>query len=215
MNKKLWFLALVSVFILAGAGCGEVSETPAGENKNQNVNQGAAANTNVSAPEPSEEIVAPSEEEASETGGVMFVDYANKSLGYKIVRPEKWYWQHFIQKEIGEAMPGVTDLFVTDPNPLPSLGSEYLGRIVIEVSDRSLAELERNFSDLTSSAATVGGVSATKYEGVRTNEMVENQKVITYLFQKDSKTYRVAYSMKNSTTEDEEIFQKLVSSFSF
>lgn len=208
MSKKLLFVLLVGVLVLAGAGC-EKEETPAAENENQNVNQAITANVNGSVVE----LVRPSEEE--EVSRVKLVEYVNKSVGYKIVRPDGWYWQHFIQREIGEAMPGVIDLFVTDPNPLPRLGSGYLGRIVIEVSDRSLAALERNVSDLTSSVVTVGGISATKYEGVRTNEMVRNQKTITYLFQKDGEIYRIAYVKIDSTSEDEEIFQKLVSSLSF
>lgn len=214
MSKKFLFLLLAGILVLSGAGC-EKKGAPTNENANQNVNQGAAANTNISSPESAGEIVAPSGEGVGEAGGVKFVEYTNKSLSYKIVRPNGWYWQHFIQKEIGETMPGVTDLFITDPNPLPRLGSEYLGRIVIEVSGKSLDELAENVSDLTSSAATIGGVSATKYEGVRTNEIVQNQKIITYLFQKDGKTYRIVYSKKDSTSEEEEVFGRVVSGFSF
>lgn len=209
MSKKLSVLAAVFALALSGAGCGEKEETPVGnENMNANV---ITANVNGEVLE----LVEPSELGDGEVGGVEFVQYTNKTLGYKIDRPDKWYWQHLIQRDLGEAMPEVDDLFVTDPNPLPSLGTEYLGRIVIEVSRRSLADLEKNYSDLTSSAVTVGGISATKYEGVRSNEMVENQKYITYLFQKEGKTYRIAYTKLNSTTEDEEVFERVVESFSF
>lgn len=211
MSKKILFLGLVAVLILAGAGCGEKGETPAEENDNQNVNQnvnrGAGGNVNV---EPEDNATGGAEAEE-----VVFVDYANKSLGYKIVRPDKWYWQHYIQREIGEAMPGVLDLFITDPNPLPGFGSEYLGRIVIEVSKKSLDDLAQNVSDLTSSTSTIGGISATKYTGVRTNEMVENQKVIAYHFEKDGKTYRVVYTKIGSTPAEEDVFERVVSSFSF
>ncbi len=208
MSKRFFILAAVTVLVFAGAGCGEKTETPSAENKNQN---GNVITANVNGPV-AEEAESPEEEEV---GGAIFVEYKNKTMGYTIDRPDKWYWQHLIQREIGEAMPEVDDLFVTDPNPLPPLGTEYLGRIVIEVSRRSMADLERNFSDLTSSAATVGGISATKYEGVRSNEMVENQKVIVYLFQKDGKTYRIIYTMKDSTTEDEAVFQRVAESLSF
>ncbi len=209
MSKKLLFVFLVGVLVLAGAGCGEKEEAPAAGNENQNANV-ITANVNGSVVELVEE---PSEEE--EVSGVKLVEYVNKSVGYTIVRPDKWYWQHFIERELGEAMPGVSDLFVTDPNPLPGFGTGYLGRIVIEVSDRSMDELERNVSDLTSSAATVGGISATKYAGVRTNEMVENQKVIAYHFQKDGKTYRIVYIKINSTSEEEAVFERVVDSLSF
>ncbi len=205
--KKIIFLAVAAVLVLAGAGCQEKSETPAA-NENLNVNK-AAANTNAEAPV----VNAPYGEE--EAGGVALVAYTNKSMGYDIMRPDRWYWQHYVRSEISEAMPGVIDLFVTDPNPLPSLGSQYLGRIVIEVSTRSLDELEGNYSDLTRSSATVAGISATKYAGVRTNEVVQNQKYINYIFVRDGKTYRISYSMKNSTAEDEEVFQSVVDSFSF
>jgi hypothetical protein len=208
MSKKLLVLAAVFALALAGAGCGEKEETPAAGNENQNGNV-ITANVNGSVVE----VVEPSEE--GETGGVAFVEYTNKTTGYTIDRPDKWYWQHLIQREIGETMPEVDDLFVTDPNPLPPLGTSYLGRIVIEVSRRSMADLERNAFDLTSSAATVGGISATKYEGVRTNEMVENQKVIAYFFQKDGKTYRIVYTKIASTPEEEAVFERVVESLSF
>ncbi|MBI5071541.1 hypothetical protein HZB93_01455 [Candidatus Falkowbacteria bacterium] len=215
MSKKLLFALLAGALVLAGAGCGEKKETPAAENENKNVNQVITANVNGSVVE----LVEPSGEEEvvgeKEAGGVEFVEYVNKSVGYKIVRPDGWYWQHFIEREISEAMPGVFDLFVTDPNPLPGFGTGYLGRIVIEVSERSMDELARNVSDLTSSAVTVGGISATKYEGVRTNEMVENQKVIAYHFQKDGKTYRIVYTKINSTSEEEAVFQRVVDSLTF
>jgi len=214
--KKVLFLtvAVLGVLVLAGAGCKEEGETPAedeNQNVNQNVNRGAGQNVNTSV-EPEEEI---SGEEVSGVREVVFVDYTNKSFGYKIVRPDKWYWQHYIKKEISEAMPGVLDLFITDPNPLPGFGTEYLGRIVIEISEKSLDELARNVSDLISSAATVGGISATKYAGVRTNEMVENQKVIAYHFEKDGKTYRIVYTKINSTSEEEAVFERVVDSLSF
>ncbi len=209
MSKKFLILGVVAVLVLAGAGCGEKEETPAAENRNQNIN---VITTNVNGPVL--ELVEPEEEEI-EVSGVEFVEYANKSTGYKIDRPDKWYWQHLIRKEIGEAMPEVDDLFVTDPNPLPPLGTEYLGRIVIEVSRRSLADLKGSYFDLTSSAATVGGISAIKYDGVRKNEVAENQKNIVYLFEKDGKIYRLAYVMENSSAEDEAVFSRVVESLSF
>lgn len=208
MSKRFLILAAVAVLALAGAGCEEKTETPSAENENKNENV-ITANVNGSI---AEVVESP---EGEEVDRAAFVEYKNKSMGYTIDRPDKWYWQHLIQREIGEAMPEVDDLFITDPNPLPPLGTEYLGRIVIEVSRRSMVDLERNYSDLISSAATVGGISVTKYEGVRSNEMVENQKVIVYLFQKDGKNYRIAYTMKDSTTGDEAVFQRVVESFSF
>jgi hypothetical protein len=213
MSKKFLILGVAVVLLFAGAGCAEKEETPSAENENQNSNI-ITANING----PSAEAVEPSELPGSEeenAGKAEFTEYENKSIGYKIVRPDKWYWQHFIQREIGEAIPEVDDLFVADPNPLPPLGTEYLGRIVIEVSQKSLADLEKNYSDLSSSAVIVGGISATKYDGVRKNEMAENQKNIVYLFEKEGKTYRLAYVMENSTAEDEAVFLRVVESLSF
>lgn len=208
-------MAVLAVLVLAGAGCKEEGEIPAeneNQNANQNVNQNVSQNVNVPA-EP--EVEVSDSEEVGGVGEIVFIDYTNKSLGYKIVRPDKWYWQHYIQREIGEAMPGVLDLFITDPNLLPGFGTQYLGRIMIEVSKKSLDDLARNVSDLTSSAATVGGISATKYAGVRTNEMVENQKVIAYHFEKDGRTYRIVYTKINSTSEEEAVFLRVVNSLSF
>ncbi len=216
MSKKIIFLLFAGVLVLAGAGCQGEEKKQTNENNenaqviNGNVNENAG---NVNA---EEEIVSPEEEDTVPTaGGVNFTSYTNKSVGYTIDRPEKWYWQHSTQKEIGEAMPGVEDLFVTDPNPLTRLGSEYLGRIVIEVSRKSLDELAVNISDLVSSEVTVGGAAAKKFEGTRDNEMVQNQKVIAYHFEKDGRTFRIVYTKIKSTSEEEAVFEHLVSSLSF
>jgi hypothetical protein len=215
MNKKLLFLSAAAVLVLAGAGCGAQNGTPAPENQNQNTNQtGVNENGNINVnvePGASGETTVSAPEQKEATGEVSFVDYANKSLGYKIVRPDKWYWQHLIQKQIGDKIPGVTDLFATDPNPLPSLSSENLGRIAIEALNKSLDEVSKDFSDLNSSDVTVGGISATKYEGVR----AQNKKVIAYVFEKGGKTYKIIYTRLDSTAKDEAVLEKLIDSFSF
>jgi hypothetical protein len=210
MSKKLLVFLMAGVLVLGGAGCAEEPTTPAGEN--QNVNQ----NINEEPSSSGQETIAQGEgEEPSETGGVKFASYANKSVGYTIDRPEGWYWRHYIQKEIGETHPGIEDYFITDPNPLPRLETEYLGRMVIEVSKKSLDEIAANVSDLTSSDTTVGGVEAKKFEGTRDNEMVKNQKVIAYHFQKDGRTFRIVYTKLNSTSEEEAVFEHLASSLTF
>lgn len=206
---------MISVLALGGAGCQTAEDNSAGDNQGggQNINQdinGAGGETG------SEESVTPEEDgESAPAGDVSFVSYVNKSMNYTIDRPEKWYWRHYIQKEIGETHAGVIDYFITDSSPLPRLESEYLGMIVIEVSDKSVEEINGDVSDLTVSDATVAGISAKKYEGIRDNEIVKNQKVVIYTFEKDGRTFRAIYKKSNSTSEREAVFEHLVSSLSF
>lgn len=210
MSKKLLVILVAGILILGGASCAGEQTTPAEQDQTtvKNVNQesvGADSETITSDENPGEEAA----------GGVEFVSYTNKSIKYTIERPEGWYWRHYIERELEETHPGIIDYFITDRNPLPRLESEYLGLMVIEVSGKSLEELAANVSDLTASDATVGGIAAKKYEGTRNNEMVENQKVISYHFQKDGKTFRIVYAKNNSTAEEEGVFEHLVSSFNF
>lgn len=211
MSKKLLVFLVTGILVLGGAGCAEEPTVPAedSQNVNQSVSEESASSNET------ETIASDQGAGEKEVGGVSFVPYVNKSIKYTIERPDRWYWRHYIERELRATHPGIIDYFITDQNPLPRLESEYLGRMVIEVSSRSLEELAENVSDLASSDATVGSIAAKKYEGTRNNEMVENQKIIAYHFQKGSKTFRIVYTKFDSVTEEEAVFEHLVSSLTF
>jgi hypothetical protein len=214
MSQKVIFALLACILVLGGAGCEKTENIPAMENQNENEN--INGNANEEAVEAGSETITSGESAESEKiGNVSFISYVNKSVKYTIERPDRWYWRHYIERELAVTHPGIMDYFITDKNPLPRLESEYLGRMVIEVSGKSLEELAGNVSDLASSDATVGGIEARKYEGTRNNEAVQDQRIISYHFQKDGKTFRIVYTKNNSTPEEEAIFEHLVSSFKF
>lgn len=185
------------------------------ENGNANVN--AEPSPVVSpTPEPSPTITpSPAATPTAETTPTTYVEYENKAVGYTIQRPDKWYWQHSIRSQIGENAPLVDDYFIADRNPLPALGSEYLGRIVIEVSRQTVADVADRVTGLTKTTATVGGIAATRYEGIRNNETATNQTWIAYQFMKDSRLYRLIYTQTNSTPADVAVFEEVVESFTF
>jgi|ETN02SMinimDraft_2_1059926.scaffolds.fasta_scaffold35925_2 hypothetical protein len=147
-------------------------------------------------------------EEVIYTGDQEFVSYTNKSMGYTVSRPDKWYWQHFHKSEIGENSP-VDDYLVMDRSPLIGLGTEYLGRIVVEVSKRSLSDFYDSVSAGTKTSATISGVSTTRYEGER-----NDSSYIEYQFVTNGKTYRIIYTNNNTTNEEEQIFEFFAKSFS-
>lgn len=146
---------------------------------------------------------------------VVFVDYENRAVGYRILRPDKWYWQHLIRSEIGDASPLVDDYFMADRNPLPQLGSEYLGMIVIEVSRRNSADIAPNLEGFTKTEATVGGQTATHYAGVRDNQVVANQTWIEYQSTRNGRLFRFIYANSNTNPADEAAFEEVVKSFTF
>lgn len=146
---------------------------------------------------------------------VTFVDYENRAVGYRIRRPDKWHWQHLIRSEIGDASPLVDDYFMADRNPLPQLGGEYLGMIVIEVSRRDLTDIAASLEGFTKTEATVGGQTATHYAGVRDNQVVANQTWIEYQFSRGGRLFRLIYANSNTTPVDEAAFEEVVKSFAF
>src|SRR3989344_3487666 len=125
--------------------------------------------------------------EGEDLVGVKFVAYENRAQWYSVLRPDNWYWRHYIKNEIGGSNKGVVDYFITDSKPLLGLGSEYLGQIVIEVSERPLADYADAVGGLTKSEVTVGGESASRYEGTRQNAGGAGQAVVEYQFSKAGK----------------------------
>lgn len=149
-------------------------------------------------------------------GDQEFASYTNKAIGYTIVRPDKWYWQHFNTAELeAEGVEGVLDYFIADRRPLIGFGSEYLGEIVIEVTKRDLSDFADHVKDFSKKNTKVGGIDAVRYEGVVTNEIVTKQKWIEYQFIYNNLTFRIIYAKINSTEEEEAIFGQVVQSFVF
>lgn len=180
--------------------------------------------TNINAPTPSPRSTptpvsspaaspAPTPSPSAAVSTVTFVDYENRAVGYTIRRPDKWYWQHFIRSQIGDSSPLVDDYFMADRNPLPQLGSEYLGMIVIEVSRRNAADIAPSLEGFTKTEVTVGGQPATRYAGVRDNQVVANQTWIEYQFSRGGRLFRFIYANINTNATDEVAFEEVVKSF--
>lgn len=210
MKNKFIVLLLVSVLVLIGASCrrGEEGEQVL---KNQKVNFGIEEGIDQNVNAFREEQI----EKLEEIEGVNFVFYNNKAQYYTILRPDGWYWQHFIKPELAEVKPDIDDYFITDPKPLPGFETEYLGQMFIEVSKKSLEDSAKKLEGFAVTHAKVGGFDARRYEGTIDNEMVNNKKVIEYHFEKNDKTFRLVYNKIDSTEKDEAIFEKMVKSFEF
>ncbi|MDO8559994.1 MAG: hypothetical protein Q7S23_03055 [bacterium] len=149
---------------------------------------------------------------SSPTSGtpVTYADYENGAMGYRIRRPEKWYWQHLMKNDIAEINPAVTDYFMADRNALPGLGSEYLGMLIIEVSARTSADIADAVADLEKTGTTVGGQAATRFAGVRNGSVV-----IEYQLTKGSQLYRLIFTSADGAPADAAIFEEMVKSFTF
>ncbi|MFH1866640.1 MAG: hypothetical protein ABIJ81_00965 [Patescibacteria group bacterium] len=208
MSKKVLILLALIVLVLTGCFHNAVTTGPDEEviNYDETVNQP----DNVILPDSNR----PTDQTAS-SKIVTYVFYTNKAIGYTIERPDQWYWRHYTRGEIGDSNPLVDDYFIADPNPLPKLGSEYLGQMVIEASSRPLSDFADSVRGLSTSQIIVASLSAIRYAGFRTNQLVENQKVIEYHFTKGSRTFRIIYNKQDSSEEAEQIFEHLVESFSF
>src|SRR3989338_1336720 len=189
--------------------------TQTAENSNENVNARPTPSVSPTV-EPSPSVTpSPSATPTTVATPTSYVEYENKAVGYRIQRPDKWYWQHYIRSQIGENSPLVDDYFMADRNTLPALGSEYLGRIVIEVSRRTAADVADSVASLTKTDATVGGITAARYEGIRNDETAPNQTTVVYQFVKNGSLYRLIYAMENSTPADVAVFEDVVKSFAF
>ena len=145
----------------------------------------------------------------AQVAGVAFVPYENKAMGYRLERPDKWYWRHYLANELTGKTEGVRDYFIADPAPLLPLGSEYLGRIVVEVPNGDMAKYASAVEGFTESDATVGGESAKRFEGVR-----DGNRMIEYQFTHGGSGFRVRYQAPENAGQ-ESVFERLVASFSF
>ncbi len=144
-----------------------------------------------------------------EASGVAFVKYENKAMGYAIDRPDKWYWRHYLKSQMQEQAPGVEDYFIADPAPLLGLNSEYLGRIVIQVSRRDLGEYADEVEGFASKESAVGGQRAVRYAGERNGNTV-----IEYQFKRGDFVYRLRYQAP-AGADQAAAFERMVASLAF
>ncbi|MBT4209891.1 MAG: hypothetical protein HOE19_03190 [Candidatus Komeilibacteria bacterium] len=140
-----------------------------------------------------------------------YVLYENKAMGYTVMRPDGWYWQHFMKSDIETAGSNelIDDYLIIDKDGLMGLMSEYLGQIVIEKSRISLEDLAKDKDDYITKEITVAGQAATRFE-IQTDD----KKMIEYHLVKGDVTYRLLY-VSNDNEASEAIFEKVVKSFSF
>ncbi len=144
-----------------------------------------------------------------------YVIYTNRAAGYNILRPANWYWRHYIANEIKKYNPQVVDYFITDPQPLPGLDSEYLGQIVIEISERPLVDYQGAVSGLFKTEAVVANQSAYRFAGERVGMSGEKKYLIEYQLEYNNKTYRLVCKAKTANDSAVEIFEHMVKSLKF
>ncbi|MFA6307659.1 MAG: hypothetical protein WCS88_03110 [Patescibacteria group bacterium] len=208
MKKILLFVLFVPLLI--GAACTAKNTA----NINTNEDDSATINVNENSNTDSEVIDSDNLQNNDVTDGteINYQSYENKAIGYKILIPEKWYWRHFMKNELTKAglNEAIDDYLILDKVPLLGLGSQYLGRIVVEKSSFDLAELKKDMSAYASKDVNIAGQSATRFE-LQTSDT----KTIQYLFTKGDMTFRIIYQMLDSDAKNEAIFEKVVNSFSF
>ncbi|TSC76623.1 MAG: hypothetical protein G01um101431_756 [Parcubacteria group bacterium Gr01-1014_31] len=199
MNSPIVRFGIIITALLFLAGC---TPKPA-VIENGNINTAPT-------PLPSPTVSATPSSSPASGAPVTYADYENGAMGYRIRRPEKWYWQHLMKNDIAASNPAVTDYFMADRNPLPGLGSEYLGMLVIEVSGKTPADIADATVDLEKTSTTVGGSTANRYAGVRNGYVV-----IEYQFTKGSQLYRLIFTSADGAPADAAIFEEMVKSFTF
>lgn len=137
------------------------------------------------------------------------VAYENRAKGYTLQRPDRWYWEHLIKSQLPEG--DVTDLFRTDPKPLPGIPSETYGMIAIEVSAKNVADVPAYLKNSPSPLTSIAGISATRHEGT----VFDGIRVIEYRFVQKGETYRFSYAGAASDPAGAAIFERVVESFKF
>ena len=194
------------------AGCTATTKTP-----------GTATTplaSNTATPAPTNEVaistqVAPAPSALQTTVPVTMAAYTNKAAGYTVQKPEKWYWRHYVRSELGSKAPLEDDLVVMHPQPLGEIDPDYLGQMSIAVSRRAISSQASPMAAPVSTASTVGGVEATRYEWVDL-EKGGDMKVIEYrLMSPKKQALYIRYNKINTTPEDEKIFEDMVKSFTF
>ncbi len=138
------------------------------------------------------------------------VAYENRAKGYTLERPDRWYWEHRIKSQLPEG--DVSDLFRTDPKPLPGIPSETYGMIAIEVSTKNVEDIPAYLKRSPSlESSVIAGISATRYEGA----ISDGIRVIEYRFVRQGETYRFIYAGAASDPVGVKIFERVVESFKF
>ncbi|PIS05096.1 MAG: hypothetical protein COT81_02930 [Candidatus Buchananbacteria bacterium CG10_big_fil_rev_8_21_14_0_10_42_9] len=229
---RLYIILLAGVLVMAGCTQPQPTNTNQNTNTNSSVIEGDVMDghddegdkTDIDdGPSASETMddedngdqAGENDKEADDSGENETQVYTNKAIGYSLNHPVNWYWQHFLAGTTENGVNLDSDYFIADPNPLVGFGSEYLGRYVIQVSSRPLSDFADAVNDLTKSSSKVDGIDAARYEGTRTNMVVENQTVVEYQFMRNGQSFRVIYSMLDSDPEQEAMFESFVKSISF
>ncbi len=156
-----------------------------------------------------------SETELPNVDGLTFVSYTNRSVGYTVDRPNRWYWRHYIKSQIGTSHPKVDDYFMTSAKPLPGLEAEVLGQIVIEVRGEEVNEVTTGLDKFSKVQSQIGGLEGVRYEGTRKNAAGGEIKVIEYQMRRDDQSFRFIYTQSPGETDNSQVFERVVKSFVF
>ena len=206
MIKKISIILFVFSFILAGCGTSDLTNLNENTNSTDQAESDVNINTNINTNASPEPQTTPAQEED-------YISYTNKAIGYSLQYPKRWYWRHYIRNEIGDRDSLVDDYFIADRDNVIDIKSENLGSIVVEVSRHELKDFFSGIENFDKKDVKVGEADASRYEGVRSVDSGKSQKIIEYQFAKDGKTYRIIYTKVDRTQGEEQIFEKIVSSF--
>lgn len=214
MNKK--FVIPLVLGALVFTGCQHLSKKDAAKDTKEEKQEASEEKKGIEdGTSATPEAPATTDQSTSVSSSVSFVMYENKVVGYSLQRPEKWYWQHFLRKDLNLAAPQADDVLIVDPQPLQTLTSDWYGQMAVEVGRRDLTQHASDWlKDFAVSDAMVGGAKATRYEGLSL-EKGGDMKVIEYHLMKGQQSVRLIYNKIGSMAADEEIFQHLVQTFAW
>lgn len=210
--KKFLFI-LIAIPLLMGAGC-----TSKNTNDETDNNSAVESSSDNDIEADNDKMENKQDEETSKTE-IKYNLYENKAMGYTILIPEKWYWQHFMKNEIDSEK--IDDYLAVDKDGITPLGSERIAKILVEKSSMGLDDLTEGMDGYSKTQKTVAGVSAARYEKQfgEDNEMYPNSKIVQYHLEKNGQTYRLIFNSEGTVKEDiaeyETIFEEMVKSFSF
>jgi hypothetical protein len=200
------------LFVLLFSAC-----TPTASNLNQDTEEDIVAEDVVKEQEVEDtQVVREDEQETkamdnvgnSMIQNVEFVQYTNKAVGYTIMRPEKWYWEHTLGSQIDKSL-GVEDILRMRNLPLHEtdlLGT--FGQITIGVVSKAQTRSELDFD---SSETVVSGVKAIKYTG--DHPEFTDVKRIEYHFEHNGRAFQITYVGRDDLEVG--ILQNIVKSLQF
>lgn len=140
--------------------------------------------------------------------------FTNKVYHYTIDHPKNWYWNDYgYQNDI------MRDIVGFSKDPLSEYIGSYPGKVVVQIMNRSLAEIiaeSQGLENMTQETIKFNGINATKIRGELPEDGMsvgDTRLVINVFFEKNDLTYII--NTMGATDDDEKLFYQMVESFKF